>query len=161
MIGSCLQGQINGFIQNCASTQATTANCNTWSNDPNNASCVACILPNGTDSNGVLVNAQGGFFTSNVPGCIALVDPTHGPKCAQELEPLLQCQYAACANCPLGSHGCFATAAAPGGPCAQYTIPDCGSDYFTDGGTFNNQCSGSTADNGTEAVLNVICGTGT
>ena len=87
--------------------------------------------------------------------------PPHGPQCARELEPLFQCQYLACPNCPLGTGAsCDNAAAAPGGACAQYTIPDCAGDYSPDGGTFNNQCSGANEAEAIQAVLEVICGSG-
>src|SRR5208283_1007593 len=106
MVNACLQAQISAFITACASSTASATACTNWQNDPQNTTCQACITPsdgNGTGLNtgGVLFNAQNGFFTYNQPGCLAVVDPTHGPKCAAELEPQIQCTNAACAACPV------------------------------------------------------------
>jgi hypothetical protein len=166
MGAACQQGQISAFITACTTATSTSTTCNNWQQDPNNSQCDACILPSDgmgdlLATGGVMVNAQGGFFSQNTPGCIALVDPTHGPACAQQLEPLLQCQYQACANCPIGTGlTCGPIADGPGGACAQYAIPACATDYFPDGGTFNNACSGGTQSEAIQAVLEVICGNG-
>lgn len=166
MSGACQQGQITAFVTACASSTSSSTSCDNWQQDPNNSECDACILPSDGLGNlqatgGVMVNAQGGFFTQNTPGCLALVDPTNGPACAAQLEPLLQCQYQACANCPLGTGlTCGPIADGPGGACAQYTIPACATDYLADGGTFNNQCSGATQAEAIQAVFEVICGNG-
>jgi hypothetical protein len=165
-LGSCLQAQISGFITACASATASTQSCNTWQNAANNMVCQECILPSmdgmGVNYGGALFNAQNSFFTYNLPGCVALVDPTNGPNCAAELEPQIQCENAACSACQVGTaRSCFDTVLATGGACAAYQTPDCTSDVLPDGGTFDNECSGPSGTAATQAVINVICGNGT
>jgi hypothetical protein len=166
MPSACLQTQISAFITACTSSTASATACMNWQNDPQNTTCQACITPNdgsgnGLNTGGVLFNAQNGFFTYNQPGCIALVDTTHGPKCASELEPQIQCTNAACRHCQASTtDSCFQASLAPGGTCAAYTTPDCTADVFPDGGTIDNACSGPTDVVATQAVINAICGSG-
>jgi hypothetical protein len=68
--------------------------------DAANAGCIACmygLIDGGTVSTGgVLFDSMGVALDFNVPGCIALADPTNGPACAAALEPAIQCVSAAC-----------------------------------------------------------------
>jgi hypothetical protein len=166
MLNACLQQQITGFITACTSSTASQQSCMNWQNDPNNSGCLACLIPSdstgmATGAGALLIDAQQGFFTSNVPGCLALIDPTNGPKCAAEYEPQLQCAYYGCAGCAASAFNKCITAITTGtGACASYTIPDCSKDVFPDGGTYNNACSGPTDMATTQAVLTVICGGG-
>jgi hypothetical protein len=165
-LGSCLQTQISAFITACASSTASQQDCMTWQNAANNDVCQACIVPTmdgtGVSYGGVIFNAQNSFFTYNLPGCLAIVDPTNGPKCAAELEPQIQCQSAACSACQVSTAAsCDSAVLAPGQACAAYTTPDCTTDMLPDGGTFDNECSGPSGTAATQAVINVICGDGT
>jgi hypothetical protein len=110
-----------------------------------------------------LYGAAGTIVDLNVPGCIALADPSNGPACARAFEPLMQCVDAACALwCSASDFGtCAVAATGTGAPCASYyaaiTTP-CATDLATNGVAYT--VCGWNSNSELTDVLNVICGTG-
>lgn len=161
-LNACSAAEITAFITACDSTSATTTTCDSWLSDSSNAACLACILPANdagapTNTGALLVSADNTFVV-NLPGCLALQDPTQGPMCAANLEPYEQCVLFACSSCTTASDytTCEQTAAASGGACNGYltgTQTACATD-FGDAGAGTTTCSTDTD------VITVICGSG-
>jgi hypothetical protein len=95
----------------------------------------------------------------NVAGCIALTDTTGGTACAGALQPLEECDDAACNDCLTTSASETSIeqceTSAESGACASYVQSVnslCAAD-FADGGA-GNTCSDATY------IVNRFCGTG-
>lgn len=164
-LNACNGTQVTAFVNECGSGGNTSA-CDTWQQDPGNASCLSCLL--GTrdggqpDGKGAIVftagNMNAGFL--NLPGCIALADPSsNGVTCASALEPSMQCQLFACESCdsdPTTLQGCIGAATAAGGACAAYDSDAqqaCAPENAA-GGVATTVCGSELG------VVQVICGTG-
>jgi hypothetical protein len=155
---ACSMAQINGFLAACAN--GSPAACNTWIMDAANVTCIGCLDPAATNTGALLFDSNDQVFSLNIGGCIALADPTNGPACAAALDPLLQCQHAACnsAACQAASTtdvqacdtaaqmgACSSGLAAVQGVCG----PDLG-----DGGVATTTCATAAG------VIAEICGNG-
>jgi len=168
-VNACTGTQISGFLVACG-TDPTSSNCVTFRNDAANATCMSCMLginDAGTPTNtgGMLISASGVPFTTNTPGCIALLDQGTGSACAQVLEPLLQCDIAACGNTGCASTAdflkCTDVSHSGSGACAQAfaSSAPCAAD-FQDGGVALTKCNGGPDLSSPQLDLNAICGTG-
>jgi hypothetical protein len=168
-VGACTSAQIDAFLAACIGATSTTAACTAFqiATDAGPATCVPCLVRTADagpppNNGGVLLDSTGSFMVGvNTPGCIALADPTHGPACAAALEPLFQCELAACssADCRVADagayEGCLQSTLADAGACQgelQATAA-CDTEY-ADGGAAVTTCA-TAAD-----VLERICGTG-
>jgi hypothetical protein len=154
-VAACSNAQINGFLA-CAAG----GTCTTWAGDPANAACVGCLVPATNNSGALLLDSNNKVFTLNLGGCIALADPTNGPACGAALDPLLQCEHAACdsAACQAATttdvQACESTAqmgACSAGLAAAQGV--CGTD-FVDGGVATTTCSTAAG------IIAEICGNG-
>lgn len=164
-LDACSSTQIGGFVSNCASSGATPGACTAFQTASANTGCVACLFPGnhgGTqNTGGVLLDATGTIIVGvNTPGCIALADPTNGPACAAALEPLFQCEVAACgsADCRTATASVYQTCEtmSESGACAsEYaaSTAKCTREY-TDAGAAITACAT------TAQVLDRICGSG-
>jgi hypothetical protein len=154
--------QISQYLTACLGPSSTNQTCTAFVNaSTSNLTCYQCIAP---QADGGAQLATGGFVpvpgttyvTTNTPGCIAILDPTNGPACAQAYEPLVMCELAACTSgtCPT-DQTCQPRARA--GACSTEFADaqtKCAAD-LTDGG------AGAPCLNYTDTqILNVICGTG-
>jgi hypothetical protein len=96
------------------------------------------------------------YVTSNIPGCIAILDPANGPACAQAFEPLVICELEACTGTACQTDPTCQPQARMGACAMEFAeVPmKCPAD-LTDGG------AGAPCLNYTDPqILNVICGTG-
>jgi hypothetical protein len=126
-----------------------------------NLACYQCISPQ-SDAGTQL--ATGGFVpipgttyvTSNIAGCMAILDPTNGPACAQAFEPLVVCELSACSSAACETDQTCQPQARMGA-CS------------TEVADAQMKCAPELADGGAGApclsysdsqILNVICGTG-
>jgi hypothetical protein len=169
MAKSCDMTQISGFISSCVTSGATSNGCEQWANA--NSTCAACIVQ-GTDAGpaetgAILFDTNSSGMESpasaNVPGCIAIADPTNGPACATQLEPLMQCVALACPMCAdqTSFSNCEKAARASNGTCGGYSSmadSPCSADMASSGVAVT-QCGYGT-DNELVDVINVICGSG-
>jgi hypothetical protein len=157
---ACSIAQINAFVLHCTSASGSTTACNSWETNTANSACFTCIAQGPRNSGAVLFDSTGAPFELNLGGCVALADPTNGPACGMAVDPLLQCEYAAC-----NSAACLqATAsvvddcitASDQGACASLLTAAnsaCVID-FGDGGVGNTTCATSAG------VIAEICGNG-
>jgi hypothetical protein len=171
MMNACTSMQISGFISSCVQSGTTSNGCVSWADS--NATCAGCIVQ-GTDAGlaqtGAIlfnVNPSSGAMvpvSSNVPGCIALADPTNGPACAEQLEPLMQCVAEACGFActdQTSFSSCEQAVRASGGACgnlASAAQMPCATDMASSG-VGVAKCGYGTQ-NELQEVINVICGTG-
>jgi hypothetical protein len=149
----------------CFSATSTNASCNTFFSTGGNQACQVCLTvgaqDGGTGTGALLFDYAGALIDVNWGGCVALVDPTSGPACAQAFEPLDQCDIQTCALNPACVteplyEECIGIANGAGGACAAESaaLSACGS-FEADGGALaSGECSTDTD------VVNVICGTG-
>jgi hypothetical protein len=164
-LNACSSAQLGTFESSCL-TAATAGACNSFQTDAANKGCMGCLFPGSPgsptqNSGGMLVDSTGTVIVAvNTPGCIALVDPGNGAACATALEPLFQCEVAACgsADCRTATPSIFQsceTTSEKGACDTQYTASQtsCMADYG-DGGAALTACAT------TAQVLNRICGTG-
>jgi hypothetical protein len=160
-INACNAAQIAGYLAACVNTGATQAACTAWYQASANAVCAGCINPAntaGAPSNAGAVVTVSGQQYLNIPGCIALADPTNGPACAGALQPSFECQDVACADCVGASSTlqlqCYTSATS--GACASYTTSAdslCATDFATDAGA-GIECESP------QFIVNEFCGTG-
>jgi hypothetical protein len=169
--GACTAAQITAgggsasFVDSCFVMTATQTNCTRWQGDSANATCAGCLFGS-TDagawsrSGGLLLDYTGKTFVGgNLPGCIALADPSKGPACAAEVEPVIACEAAACSSAaclaasPNDYRNCISKSLT--GACAAYrgNFAACAADY-ADGGVGTTRCGRA------EEAFNVICGKG-
>jgi hypothetical protein len=156
-LNSCTSTQISAFVMDCASMQASQQACQAWQQDMNNQTCKGCLIGNPPGTGALLFDSQMNPIALNVPGCIAIKDPTNGPTCAQALEPDIQCDFAACGGCANSMFDtCVNNVEGTGGACATYGSQannSCATD-FADAGVANTACADPTS------IINAICGTG-
>ena len=112
----------------------------------------------------LLNNAAKAIIGPNIPGCIALADPTDGPTCAAQYEQLLQCEGYGCAGCVTANPDDYTScaAAADDGACHEYLTnktTNCQKDFACTG-VYHTVCTGADDATTTANVLNEICGTG-
>lgn len=165
-LNACSSTQLTTFVSACVATTAMPDACNTFQTDTANKGCMGCLFP-GTpgsateNSGGMLVDSTGTIIVAvNTPGCIALADPANGPACASAIEPLFQCEVAACgsADCRTATASIFQSCETTSekGACDTYYMASqtsCTADYG-DGGAAVTACAT------TAQVLDRICGTG-
>jgi hypothetical protein len=161
MVNACSAAQISAFLTACTQPTGSSSTCTAYGMNAANTGCIACMYgatDGGTASNGgVLFDSTGTAVEFNLPGCIALADPTNGPACAAALEPAIQCVSAACnsAACMANSSevpACETTAES--GAClteVQTEQSACAVDEG-DGGVGTTTCSTPTG------ILTTICG---
>ncbi len=165
-LNACSSTQLTTFVSSCVTTNASPDACNNFQTNASNKGCMGCLFPGTPGSStentgGMLVDSTGTIIVAvNTPGCIALADPANGAACANALEPLFQCEVAACgsADCrtamPSVYQSCETTSEK--GACATYDMASqtsCTSEY-TDGGAAVTACAT------TAQVLDRICGSG-
>ncbi|HEX8793028.1 MAG TPA: hypothetical protein VF765_18920 [Polyangiaceae bacterium] len=165
MANACNSMQITGFISACVAQGATGMNCASWANA--NSTCAGCIVQGtdagATETGAILFDANGKPVSGNVPGCVAIADPTNGPACAAQLEPLMQCVAVACGMCTdqASFSSCEQAARASGGVCGSLSSAakmPCAGDMGSNGVGLT-KCGYGTQ-NELQDVINVICGTG-
>ncbi len=159
-LGACSPTILGAYIADCYSVDSTEATCQAFYADAGDQSCVECLIPTDgaghpTNNGGLLVDPAGEAWTANFPACLALVDPTNGPACAEVLEPQQQCELQACGGCATASssNACLDALGAAGAACSGYDLTPCNA-YFSDAGFSLAACATP------EAAINVICGTG-
>ena len=166
-VTACTSTQIAAFLAGCIGATSTASACAGFQTASANVGCMACLIP-GTDggplsnTGGVLLDSTGSFMVGvNTPGCIALADPSAGPACAAVLEPLFQCELAACSSpdcrtADAGTYeGCLKTTLTDAGACQTQLAATTACDHeYDDGGAAVTACATSTQ------VLQRICGTG-
>jgi hypothetical protein len=158
---ACSASQISGFVSSCIGGTASGSGCNAFQVDPSNSACMGCLFPAmAPNTGGVLLDSSGSnIIGANIPGCIALADPSGGPACAAAYTPLVECEWEACIdpNCraaPQATYDACLTAAEKGACASLYMASGpCSADY-ADGGVGVTACATP------EQVLNRICGTG-
>jgi hypothetical protein len=158
---ACTSMQITQYLAACLGPSATTQTCSAFVNaSTSNATCYQCISP---ESDGGARLGTGGFLpipgttyvTSNIPGCIAILDPANGPTCAQAYEPLVLCDLEACTSTACETDQTCQPRARMGA-CSTETADTqmkCAAD-LADGGAASCWTYTDTQ------ILNVICGTG-
>jgi len=165
MAGACNSMQMSGFMSACVGQGATRDNCVSWAKS--NSMCAECIIQSTdagvTETGAILFSSMGGPVGGNVPGCIALADPTNGPACAVQFEPVIQCVALACAECAdqQSFSNCEAAARATTGACAGVSSAAqtlCANDLGSNG-VGVTKCGYGTS-NELPDVINVICGAG-
>jgi hypothetical protein len=112
------------------------------------------LVGNPANTGALLLNSSNQLIDDNMPGCIALKDPTNGPACAMALEPDIQCEHASCASCgdPTSFDTCRQATLGAGGPCnseANGVKTAC-----------FKESAASTSCASMQDVINVICGAG-
>jgi hypothetical protein len=139
--GACSLAQLEGLVDDCFGSGATSTACSAWTASTANKTCLGCWSGPATTMGStwapVLYTTNGGEAVfPNVAGCIALSDPS-APICAQATEYALECDFQACVSyCPIPTTGstaaalnalgdCFVQAdtesdSGPAGPCASY-----------------------------------------
>jgi hypothetical protein len=170
-LNACTPAQITAFVGACFATPPNQTACNNEQMmlSTSAAACYNClfgVVPMGdagaaSNKGGVLLDYTGmSFFSTNSPGCIALEDPTNGPACAGNLEPLFQCELQACSSmaCQTASSTVFGAcvSASQMGACSAEVMgvqSSCTTD-LGDGGVGGSKCGTD------QQVLNAICGTG-
>jgi len=161
ILNACTSAQIASFITACI--PGDTTDCTNWLDESANYACKGCLVQQGgsgsevTSLGGVLLLVDGDstyFVGGNKPGCEELANSATGGACATVLEPLLQCNFAACLACnPPQVPGCSAVADADGGACSTY-VAGTSACQGADAGFATGPC-------GTDVqAINVICGTG-
>jgi hypothetical protein len=164
-LNACSSTQLTTFVSSCVATTAAPDACNNFQTDTANQACMGCLFPGshgGTENTGgMLLDSTGTIIVAvNTPGCIALADPGGGPACASALEPLFQCEVAACgsADCRTATASVYQSCETTSemGACAtQYMASQtsCTAEYL-DGGAAVTACAT------TALVLDRICGSG-
>jgi hypothetical protein len=165
-VNACSSAQLSMFVSYCFSASATGSACAGFQTDSSNTGCMSCLFPGShggppVNTGGVLLDSTGTVIVGvNTPGCVALADPTSGPACAAALEPLFQCEVAACgsADCRNASADTYQACETSGekGACmSQYSASQtaCVADY-SDGGAALTACASPAQ------VLDRICGSG-
>ena len=151
-LGACSSAQLGTFESSCL-TAATAGACSMFQTDTANKGCMGCLFPGAqggstVNTGGMLVDSTGTIIVAvNTPGCIALADPGGGPACASALEPLFQCEVAACgsADCRTASASIFQsceTTSEKGACDTQYMASQtaCTAEY-SDGGAAVTACA--------------------
>ncbi len=156
-LNACSSTQISGFVSACTGSGGSQSACSAFQMNSANMACMACLIGNPQNTGALLLSGMQ-VVDINVPGCIALKDPTNGPACAQALTPDLFCDDFACGGCADQNsfNTCLGTVEGTGGACAMYGGPaqsSCAND-FADAGVANTSCADITS------IINVICGTG-
>jgi hypothetical protein len=162
---ACSATQISDFVTSCTGSTATPAACNSFQTSAANGACLDCLFPATEagatfNTGGVLLDSTGTSIVGvNLPGCIALADPTNGPACAAGLEPLFQCESQACgsADCRTSTTSVYEmclTSTETAACSSQYAASSPCAGEYEDGGAAVGACGSDTQ------VLNVICGAG-
>jgi hypothetical protein len=154
---ACSMAQVTGFLMACTGTTGSQSACSTFTGTAANMTCVGCLIPTAKNTGALLDDSTGAPWGLNAGGCVALADPSNGPGCAMALDPLFQCEHAACNS--TACQGTDTTAcqnAADMGACSTQLMAAntaCAAD-FSDGGAGTTTC-------GTAAgVITEICGNG-
>jgi hypothetical protein len=156
---SCSSAQIAAFSGACFGSTSSPGSCTSFFSDA--GACGNCLLPldgGAPNSGAVLVDSTGLDIVSvNTPGCIALADPTNGPACARQLEPLFLCETQACGSpdcqaSPAATYTECLTASQSGACSAEYANASVCNVEYLDGGAAVGACASATQ------VLSVICG---
>jgi hypothetical protein len=154
---ACSMAQINGFLMACTGTTGSQAACSTFTGGAANMACVGCLIPMTANTGALLVDSTNVPFALNAGGCVALADPSNGPACAMALDPLFQCEHAACNSMACqGTDTTTCQNSADTGACATQLMAAntaCGAD-FSDGGAGTTTCGTSLG------VITEICGNG-
>jgi hypothetical protein len=101
--GRCTPADIAAFVSACISPGLT---CPEWAqlNHPGyveggvGTPCGACFFE--PKNNGAAWVDPEDLFIPNLGGCIQILDPVLGPRCAQDIDDLNGCQALACEYCP-------------------------------------------------------------
>jgi hypothetical protein len=139
--GACSPAQLEGLVDGCFGSGATSTACSEWTASTANKLCLGCWTGPATTMGStwapVLYTTNGGqALFPNVAGCIALSDPS-AIICAEATEYALECDLQACVSyCPIPTTGstaaaidalsyCFVQAdtgpdSGPTGPCTSY-----------------------------------------
>jgi len=159
--GVCTPADIAAWITACGDS-GTMATCAPWQEanlGTSGTPCGNCIdAPNG---NGAVWYGAGG--TSNVAGCIQILDSAHGAACGAALDASLGCQYAACKNCPgtgpTDYGDCEIVAISSGGGCTSLNVAE--ESACSASGSFYDTCQpgGQGSDEALSYVTTLICGT--
>lgn len=168
----CSAADIQAFIAACG-TSGSTNTCSTWqdTNVPGaqpdgggGTACGNCIFPplsaapvSSTGPTYTVAGPYGGVFGPNYGGCVAILDPTNGQRCASALDNETDCDDSACMMCTTtaAAQGCFAYA------CSSQTAlvgPACRTDE--DGGAFSRCSPSNGGDADWQFIINLICGSG-
>jgi len=190
---ACTAADIKAFEAACTDTTMTAAACNAWqmtntagADGGGGTACGACIFGNYNppmsygqgagyvtcDSTVTTSMTAACFFSPNVIGCVQLIDPTNGPKCAAADDALSQCEAWECNLCSdtnvAGPLDTACIMAADAAQCAQYIAPaqSACAGPFGDGGAGTDiaKCDPSGGTNSSEDftfIIGLMCGGGT
>jgi len=111
--GACNAAQLSALDRQCFGAGATTASCATFQAQPQNLSCLQCVV-SGSESPGYgAIVAYDTFQTFNVPGCLA-AESSGELQCAENTQKYYACLDRSCSGCAGGPasalDACIATA---------------------------------------------------